>query len=185
MSDQTEPVIKRGRGRPRKKPVLLKSEDPAYILNPKSNKWVLKTGVVGLKLKKQMTRTELSEHIRVHSVDTMLRNRNLLRSDLSDEELKGILIKLVDMKLISNNIPVLSGKPAKPKQVVSSRSRTHPPDAKPVAKPAAKQKRKVIRRKHRFVVRDPPPMPDTTDAETAYDDTTAYEDQSDSESDSE
>lgn len=195
MSEQLQHVeAKRKPGRPRKNPILTKESDPSYILNPRTNNWVMKNGVVGQKLAKQTTRKALDRHMTTSTINSMISNRNLLKSGLSDEELREILVKLVDVKLSNKEVPLMiaaSNPAAGPRSVSKFIPMLKAAKDAKIAKAKAKAKAKAAKpkrprgrpRKHRFVIRSPPPMPDTTDAETGYDDT-AYEDQSSSDSDS-
>ena len=79
--------------------LLDKKDDPDYVLNPKSNRWVHKDGPIGRHLQNQIDRVEILNGISHRATAEMLKNRDLLKSDLSNEQLADILNKLIDFKI--------------------------------------------------------------------------------------
>ena len=66
---------------------LAKANDPRYIFNPKTRRWVLRNTPTGKSVANRMTRRELVDHINHHASSEMLKYRDLLRSDMSDDAL--------------------------------------------------------------------------------------------------
>lgn len=164
MSDQEEIVDQPVEQKTEK---IEKCNDPNYIKNPKTGKWVKRSGPTGRRVLNDLNRDGLVEHIRHHSVSNAIAHRNLMKSDLSDKELEAILTRLVDVKLIESGIPVQ-------KIGVGGVEPTAVPRRRVVK--SHRRGRKVSSR-NRFVVRPAPSMAETTAAEY----TTAYEESSDSE----
>ena len=165
-----------------------KANDPEYILNPKTNRYVKRRGVVGRKMKREMSRKEIVDHVRRQATDAALANRNLMASNLSDGELLAILRKVIDIKL-DESLNVDDAIPAKPKLVrqVGEGKARHAAKAPPPPPPSPKKSKRSKKAKQskkskapkstarrRFKVLTPPP-PDTETDFTEIDDTTAYE----------
>ena len=163
-------------------PKVDKANDDRYIFNPASNRWVLKNGITGKKLRKQMSRAEIVEHINGHASDVILKNRDLIRTDLSDDQLLDILRKLVSIK-IDEGVRLTDMMPPKPpvlkrQQGIYKNAAQSPPPPPPSPKKSkrskkAKKSKKAPKSTRRFKVLAPP-EPDTTDF-TEFDETTAYE----------
>ncbi len=143
---------------------LAKKDDPRYIINPKSGRWVLKDGSIGRRVARAMTREELSSHIRMHSVNSALQNRQLLKSDLGDDELREILIKLVDVNLVNAGIPVRSARDKSPPVGLA------PPPSRHII--SRKVRRRGKKKRHnKFIVHPPVEPAETTDFGTQFEDT--------------
>ncbi len=141
-----------------------KANDPNYIFNKTTKRYVLKDGSVGRRLAKEMSRKELTEHIHHQSINTALANRNLLASNLSDAELLDILRKVIDLKL-DYALDDLPPKAPKLQRQVGEYKKSKASNKK-------KHKAKIATKK-RFVLKAPPSQ-DTTDVE--FDESTALDD---------
>lgn len=163
-------------------PKLSKKDDPAYVFNPASNRYVKRDGIVGKKMQREMTREEALQHLRHHAVNTTLEHRKLLASNLSNEELLKILKKVIDIRLDE----VLEIPPKPPKLVRQVGMAKHKNEAYSNSvrevvrssvdlqsrhKKKKKKKANIPKSKQRFVLKKPPPidtatetdMPETTD----------------------
>jgi len=121
-----------------------KTSDPRYIFNPSTRRYVLKRNAIGRRIQERMSRGEYCEHIKKHATDQMLKQRDLIKSDLSDERLADILRKLVDLRIDEQ----------------LAQRRLMPEKSPPLKRQNAK--RPKTKPKRRFVVK-PPPEPITTD----------------------
>ena len=137
---------------------LDKKDDPAYVFNPASNRWVKKDGIVGKRMARDMTRAETLEHLRHHAVNTSIEHRKLLASNLSNEELLKILKKVIDIKLDV----ALDDIPPKPPKLVRQVG---------IHKKAKRKKRasNVPKSKPRFKLKAPPQINTETEVETEAD----------------
>ena len=109
------------------------------VVNPRTGRTVLRDGKIGRRVVAAMSRAEISKHIEHHSAAAMVRHRDLLKTDLSDEALLNILRQVVDLQL--------------------DRSRALE-DIVPPAPP------KLVRTSRRWVVRPPPPSDSDSDIST-------------------
>ena len=176
------------------KPANSKADDPAYIYNAATRRYVKRDGITGRRVAVEMKRDELRSHVEHHMISSALENRNLLKTDLSNEELLNILKKLVDAKIYQD--PSLVPKSLLKKMAATSLSESPPPSPPrlfrqtgehkkhpaqspppaPRKKPRAKRSKKSKSKKsskqptsrRRYVVRSPP-------VETDFSDTTAFE----------
>lgn len=138
---------------------LDKSTDPRYIYNPSTRRYVLKRNAIGRRVEQMMSRGEYCEHIKKHATDQMLKQRDLIKSDLSDERLADILRKLVDLK-IDEAIAQRQLVPNKPPQLKRTKKSK-------VSQKGSKATAGGLRSKtkRRFIVKPPPPQ-ETTATET-------------------
>ena len=132
---------------------LDKSTDPRYIYNPSTRRYVLKRNAIGRRVEQMMSRGEYCEHIKKHATDQMLKQRDLIKSDLSDERLADILRKLVDLKI---------DEAIAQRQLVPNK----PPQLKRTKKSKVSQKGSKAKTKRRFVVKAPPEPVTATETET-------------------
>ena len=173
-------------------PMLDKANSDLYMLNVATNRYVLKNGITGKRLKREMSRREIADHIRHQSVDAALANRNLMASNLSDTELLTILRKIIDIRIdkdikLTDAMParnISQSPPSSPPKLVRQVGieKLQPPPPAPRKKSRRKQKKPKKPKKskqtsrRRYVVRAPPPE-ETTDFETtAYEQTDAFSD---------
>lgn len=126
---------------------LDKSTDDRYVFNPTTRRYVLRRNAIGRRVEQMMSRGEICEHLKHHTTSEMLKQRDLMRSDLSDDKLAMILKKLVDLR-IDEQLAQRTFMPNKP------------PKLKRTKKGKAATKAKT---KRRFVVKSPPPQETTTD----------------------
>jgi hypothetical protein len=158
--------------------------DANYVLNPATKRYVKKTTPTGKAVMQRMSRGELVDHINKHASTEMLKYRDLLRSDISDDELAKILKKLVDVKITEsvareNFIPKLKPlkqqrkkkpKPTKSKVKSSTAKRGRPKKSLTASRSTAQSPLPRGKSKKRFVVKPPPVSEfETTDFDTATD----------------
>lgn len=135
-----------------------KANDDRYIYNPDSKRYILKRNVAGQALMARTGRSVLVESINKQATKEILTHRDLLRSDLSDEQLNTILSKLIDLKINERIAKKLM--PTTHPSLKRSKGRN------PVGRP---RKRFVVRKQPKLLTTD---IETTTDCET----TTAFED---------
>ncbi len=128
-----------------------KADDPDYIYNPKTKRYVLRRNRIGKRVEELMSKGELVSHINHHATNEMLKNRDLLKSDLSNDQLADILRKLVDIR-IDEALAQSTLLPSNPPKLKRQNGEYKTRKSKP--KP-----------KRRFVVKQPPPQDTTTDAD--------------------
>lgn len=143
-------------------PKVCKKDDPRYIMNPASNRWVKKDGYTGKILQRNMSRQQTLEHLRHHAVNTTIEHRKLLASNLSNDELLKILRKVIDLKL-DDALDVLP--PTKPKLVRQVGEHKVKAMKKKKSK-KTKRKANVPKSRPRFKLKSPPPIQTETEAET-------------------
>ena len=137
--------------------------------------------------------TPTTSHINHHASDAILKNRDLIRTDLSDEQLLDILRKLVNIRIddgmkLSDALPTTPPKPKLVRQVGEHKMKAPPPSPKKSKRLKKSKKSKKSTKppaRRRFVVQ-PLPEPETTDFDetTAYEQTDANSEDSSSDSDS-
>jgi hypothetical protein len=147
---------------------LSKADDPNYVFNPQSNRWVKKDGLVGKRMQREMTREETLQHLRHHAVNTTLEHRNLLASNLSNDELLKILRKVIDIRL-DDALDIPPKPPKLVRQVGIAKKK------KKVKKAKRKKINNIPKSRPRFKLAPAPAMDTATEAETtAYEQTDQY-----------
>ena len=165
-------------------PNIKNADSDLYIINPRTKRLVLKASIVGRQIVKKVARNDLVNHINKHASTEMIRMRDLMRSDLSDEKLASVLTKLIDLDITesvarahlmpekitptpfkpkSTRIP--GRKPGRPKKIrvpvpVDTPTRSH------VQSPSPPAKLKLKRSVKKFTARPVPQTPATSDNET-------------------
>jgi len=140
-----------------------KADNPAYLFNPETKRYVKADGMTARKIRSKMKRDDMLTHLRHHSINTALQNRHLMATDLSDAEVLAILKRVIDLK-IDQGTKITDALPTTPKPKVGRHRTQSPP-------PAPKKAPKKKGRGRRYVVREPPPQ-----SETEFDQTDAYSD---------
>ena len=135
-----------------------KTSDPRYIFNPSTRRYVLRRNAIGKRVQEQFSRGEYCEHIKRHATDQMLKQRDLIKSDLSDERLADILRKLVDLRI---------------DEAIAQRALT--PEKSPQLKRQNAKTSKRTKTKRRFIVK-PPPEPVTATETEVPTETDVYSD---------
>jgi hypothetical protein len=154
------------------KPKIDKRNHPDYIFNPATERWVLRRNRTGKRVEKLMSSSELKTHINHHATATMMENRELIKSGMTDAQLESILRKVVDIRIdeaLGRHMATL------PKDhPILKRTKRQPAKKKAQAKKA--QAKKVGRPRKRFVVKQAPPPDTTTDAGETTDATVNHSD---------
>ena len=174
---------------PTAEPKLDKASDDRYMLNTKTNRYVLKSGATGRRLQREMTRAQIVDHINHHASDAIMENRDLIRTDLSDGQLLDILRKLVNIKIdnqlkiedsITPTQPPQTPPQTPPKLVRQTGEYKHDAAPKPtyasILKKRKKKRSKKAAPQRRYTLHDPPPQPTDTDALSETSSSDAYSD---------
>ena len=171
-----------------KQPKLSKSNDPRYIQNPDSKRWVLKDSPTGRGIIRKMSKSEVVHHINLHAAREMIQYRSLLKSDMSDTELETVLKSLVDLNITESVArSALLPKKAGPKRIKKQqkpqekqRGRGRPVGSVTTSRHRVQSPVNSKRpKKKRFVVKEPPETPYTSDNETTDFQTTTDNNDSD------
>lgn len=157
------------------KPKIDKRNHPDYIFNPTTERWVLRRNRTGKRVQKLMSSSELKTHINHHATATMMENRELIKSGMTDAQLESILRKVVDIRIdealgrhmatLPKDHPILKRAKRQPAK------KCGPPHKLKLKRqvglhkaPTPDRRSKGQSRRKRFVIKKPPPPDTTTDA---------------------